>query len=249
MVGYATGRAIPDQRSPNTALSAQIRAHIDRIASSSSGKPFEQAARRFDALPLYEGWNGWGLLTAQGDVIEETDEGAASPAAEPMRTMYLVAGAETYPELKAMLPVRPVASADCKRCNGTGWMHLEAKQGRVRCAECRALGWVEAGDEPMSLRPGPTMLAVAGAVVTWLTVLFVTLHLAYSTNAYWLLRQELGLFGAALLGLVATLLFLFFRSQIKMVGRVVLGLIALSAFITSAFLGAISVACANGNCL
>jgi hypothetical protein len=124
-------------------MSSTIRQLIERLAKGASGSGFEDAARRFDALPLYEGWEGWALLTDQGEVLEATDEGATSPASEPLRTMYLVAGAEKYPELAALLPARPAASSVCAHCDGTGWVKLGTEGGRFRCGECRALGWVE----------------------------------------------------------------------------------------------------------
>jgi hypothetical protein len=123
-------------------LSAQVRAHIDRLAKGTSGAAVEEAARKFDALPLYEGWDGWGVLTEQGQVLEATDAGAVSPAEDPMRTMYLVKGSETYPELRALLPIRSSTSIDCAHCKGSGWMCI-GEATRFRCGECRALGWVE----------------------------------------------------------------------------------------------------------
>jgi len=123
-------------------LSAQIRAHIDRLASGAGGSSVAEAARRFNALPLYEGWDGWGLITDDGEVLEGSDEGAVVPAVEPLRTMYLVKGAEDYPELRVLLPVRPELSADCDHCNGTGWFHQGGVKTHTRCGMCRALGWV-----------------------------------------------------------------------------------------------------------
>jgi len=124
-------------------LSAQVRAHIDRLARGTSGAAAEEAARKFDALPLYEGWDGWALLTETGEVLDATDEGVVSPAEDPLRTMYLVKGSETYPELAALLPIRSATSIDCPHCKGSGWMRIGDEGGRFRCGECRALGWVE----------------------------------------------------------------------------------------------------------
>jgi hypothetical protein len=124
-------------------LSAKIRAHIDRLASAASGSTIAQAARRFNALPLYEGWDGWVVLTDSGEVLEEgSEEGMVVPVVEPMHTMCLVIGAESYPELKAMLPLRPESSTECEHCNGTGWFHHGGVKTRTRCGMCRALGWV-----------------------------------------------------------------------------------------------------------
>lgn len=115
---------------------------IATLINGSSGSNFEAAARRFDALPLYDGWDGWVLLTRQGEVVDADEAGVLTLAKEPMRTMCLVGGAERYPELAPLLPVRPTASKNCPHCNGTGWMPIGA-DGRFRCGTCRALGWVE----------------------------------------------------------------------------------------------------------
>ncbi len=121
-------------------MSATIRALIERVTEGEGGEAFEQAARKFSALPLAEGWFGWALLTERGDVLDAGEDGSVSPAAEPLRTMFLVAGVERYPELIALLPVRSTTSTDCARCEGTGWMKFGNRE--IRCHECRALGWV-----------------------------------------------------------------------------------------------------------
>jgi hypothetical protein len=123
------------------ALAATIRALIERVTDGESGEAFAQAARKYGALPLAEGWFAWALLTEQGEVLEGVEDGTTSPAAEPLRTMFLVAGSERYPELVALLPVRSGASIDCPRCEGTGRMKFGS--GRVRCQDCRSLGWID----------------------------------------------------------------------------------------------------------
>ena len=119
-----------------------IRALIERTLNGEGGEAFAEAARKYSALPLAEGWFAWALLTEQGEVLEGVEDGTASAATEPLRTMFLVAGAERYPELVALLPVRSSTCTDCARCEGTGRMRLGS--GKVRCHECRSLGWVDA---------------------------------------------------------------------------------------------------------
>jgi hypothetical protein len=123
------------------AMSATIRALIERVTKGEGGEGFVRAAHKYSALPLSEGWFAWALLTEQGDVLEALEDGTVSPAVEPLRTMFLVAGTERYPELIALLPVRPTAGIDCPRCEGTGRMSFG--NGKIRCHECRSLGWVE----------------------------------------------------------------------------------------------------------
>jgi len=127
---------------PDTTMADTIRALIERVSNGVGGEAFAQAARRYSALPLAEGWFAWALLTEQGDVLEAVEDGTASPASEPLRTMFLVAGAERYPELIALLPVRSGTSTECRRCAGTG--RMTHGSGKIRCHECRSLGWVEA---------------------------------------------------------------------------------------------------------
>lgn len=118
-----------------------IRALIERVSNGEGGEAFAQAARKYGALPLAEGWFAWALLTEQGEILEGVEDGSSSPASEPLRTMFLVAGAERYPELVVMLPVRSSTSIDCARCEGTGRMRHGT--GRIRCHECLSLGWVD----------------------------------------------------------------------------------------------------------
>jgi hypothetical protein len=124
-------------------MASTIRALIEQVSQGDGGEPFAEAARRYNALPLAEGWFAWALLTEQGEVLEAAEDGTVAPAAEPLRTMFLVAGAERYPELITLLPVRSDASTNCVRCEGTGRMTFGNR--KVRCHECRALGWVVNG--------------------------------------------------------------------------------------------------------
>jgi hypothetical protein len=123
-------------------MSSTILAAIARLAEGSTGSTFEEAARQFNALPLYEGWYGWGILTPQGEILEADDEGNISPAKEPMRTMFLVVGTERYPELVPLLPQRPAGATDCAACKGSGWVHMNGRRMGFRCGGCRALGWL-----------------------------------------------------------------------------------------------------------
>jgi hypothetical protein len=118
-----------------------IRGLIERVSRGDGGEAFALAALKYGALPLAEGWFAWALLSEQGEVLEGVEDGTSSAASEPLRTMFLVAGAERYPELVALLPVRSDSCVDCARCEGTGRMKLGS--GKVRCHECRSLGWIE----------------------------------------------------------------------------------------------------------
>lgn len=122
---------------------ASIVAAIQRLTDGDAAGSFADAARTYRALPLYEGWFAWALLTPEGEVLEAEDSQRITRVDEPLRTMFLVAGAERYPELKALLPVRPESAVACEVCGGTGWRSLEpGQEAHLRCWDCRALGWV-----------------------------------------------------------------------------------------------------------
>jgi hypothetical protein len=130
----------------HAALASTIRELIERVTNGQCGEAFARAAHKYNALPLAEGWFAWALITEQGEVLEGSEDGSVSPAVEPLRTMFLVAGAERFPELTGLLPVRPAASIDCTRCEGTG--RMQHGSGRIRCQDCRSLGWVEMPSNP-----------------------------------------------------------------------------------------------------
>jgi CBS-domain-containing membrane protein len=100
-----------------------------------------------------------------------------------------------------------------------------------------------------SLSPKATIAASAGALLGWSAALLGALEIAYLRNAYSFLEQDRVLALAALVGFCSTLLFVLSRSRLKTPGRLVLAGTAVLAFIFLMFWGALSVACANENCL
>jgi hypothetical protein len=121
---------------------ASVRARIELLSEGTSHSAHEETARMYRALLLYQGWEGSVVLTIDGEVLEEID-GRLSPCVDPLRTVALVAGAERYPELKALLPVRADTARDCSHCKGTGWFCIDDQKTGIRCGLCLALGWVD----------------------------------------------------------------------------------------------------------
>ena len=101
----------------------------------------------------------------------------------------------------------------------------------------------------MSLSPRATIVASVGALVVWLVFLLGTIQAAYMRDAYALLDQDIALALGALAGFAGTILVIFARSRLGLNGRLVLAATCLIAFLFLTFWGALSVACANGNCL
>jgi hypothetical protein len=100
-----------------------------------------------------------------------------------------------------------------------------------------------------SLSPKATIAASMGALLGWSVALLATLEVGYLFNAYTFLEHDLALALVALVGFCATLLYILGRSRLKTSGRLVLAGTAVLAFVFAMFWGALSVACANGNCL
>jgi hypothetical protein len=97
---------------------------------------------------LYIGGDMWAgyYLRPNGEVVvvgEDFDQ----PDVETVHTdrstvlRVLVWGSERYPELRELLPVRPVGAVDCQ-CRS----HRIFAEGKVLCPECGALGWLPSSD-------------------------------------------------------------------------------------------------------
>lgn len=106
------------------------------------------------ALPVYGDLGGVLLVCADGEVYcrcNDTMELRREP--DPRwRMLAWVAAAEAAPELRRLLPTRPVEVADCLSCGGTGRVQVTPKT-RLWCGGCWGLGWrQESTTEPVSLR-------------------------------------------------------------------------------------------------
>jgi hypothetical protein len=95
----------------------------------------------FGALPLYVGWFDVIGLRPDGEFVCWSREGDY-PGTRPVEDRYLwltslVDAARRYPELRALLPARPVGARDCPHL-----AHPYFAQGKVFCPDCCGLGWI-----------------------------------------------------------------------------------------------------------
>jgi hypothetical protein len=104
-----------------------------------------------EALPLL-GSIGFDSAMMSDGSVWTWDEG--SGPAQAQETEYKIAGekerlmvlvgaqSRIYPELMAILPIRPQDATDCAVCGGTGYAYQQGEVNVV-CRDCGCMGWVE----------------------------------------------------------------------------------------------------------
>jgi hypothetical protein len=95
----------------------------------------------FAALPLYFGWTETIALHPDGRLVCWSTEGEYA-GVRPLEDRdwvvpALMAGADCYPELRALLPERPAGAVDCPCLK-----HPLFASRRVLCGKCGGLGWL-----------------------------------------------------------------------------------------------------------
>jgi hypothetical protein len=115
------------------------------------------AVAEFVALPLIRHWFETFGLRADGEIVRwHTDGDDPYPGVRPVEERYdwlsaLAAAALQYPELRAVLPHRPLGARDCV-CVG----HPLFAPGKVLCPVCCGLRWVVTAElEPSASADGP----------------------------------------------------------------------------------------------
>jgi hypothetical protein len=128
-------------------LSAWIAARIAAFPAKAAEQlrweaPYVSEAK---ALPLYLGWFETIGIRADGEIVRWSTEGEY-PGVQSVEDRYvwlssLVDASRRYPELRVLLPTRPVKAVDCRHLS-----HPIFAEGKVFCPECCGLGWVDAAD-------------------------------------------------------------------------------------------------------
>jgi hypothetical protein len=93
-----------------------------------------------DGLPVYAGWGGTLVVTAEGEVLlHDSENGTVAVETDPRSRLFArVKAAQRFSELSALLPTRSEKSADCSLCNGEGRVF-----DLVDCGRCLSLGWID----------------------------------------------------------------------------------------------------------
>lgn len=130
-------------------LAAHIAWRIERFCSEASQTHqwLVPNVAEFNALPLYLGWTETLGIRPDGEIIRWSTEGDYAgilPVEERSWLLIaLVAGADRYPELGQLLPVRGPDAVDC-RCRAIPL----CVSGEVVCSECGGLGWLPGPEVP-----------------------------------------------------------------------------------------------------
>jgi hypothetical protein len=119
-------------------------------ASHEMGALTVDAVQIIGALPLWADWNGGVAICPDGELIGflwDEPQSAEVEADPHLRFLACVAGAEKYPELKALLPKRTALDRGCPSCNGSGVIlglkELGIDLKNIRCY-CGGAGWLPA---------------------------------------------------------------------------------------------------------
>jgi hypothetical protein len=119
---------------------------VARVAGYASESPEQRRwasslVADFEALPIYLGWTDTIGIRPDGEIVRwstETEYQGVQPVHDSRLLLCaLVAGAEKYPELRALLPSRPPGAVDCT-CHSKPMF----AQGKIRCGSCGGVGWL-----------------------------------------------------------------------------------------------------------
>lgn len=129
-------------------LSSLIAAKINEfIAGPATGPMYlRNLVAEWNALLLVCDLDGYLALRPNGEIIFIPDEPSAVARLEhdPVRrNLALVQGSKIYPELKQIIPPKPIRARVCPDCNGTGILPIAAlPQFKNVICRCGGIGWL-----------------------------------------------------------------------------------------------------------
>lgn len=115
----------------------------DYVAADDSPEDLRLLAKRHAALPVTLDVGGALLLRHDGEILEHAWDSPSPLEVSKdavLRRAAVVAAADKYPQLSALVPDRPAGAADCLQCGGTG--KLVTAVGSFRCGQCGGFGWL-----------------------------------------------------------------------------------------------------------
>ena len=126
----------------NSRISSSVSAKLDALLryEQTGSDEKRRVARSTKGLPVYFDLSGALAFTPDGVLLYFNSE---SEQAAPMKDdrwfiIAAVSAAEEYPDLREMLPERPLTAKTCSVCSGTGRQF----QVKAFCGSCSGLGWI-----------------------------------------------------------------------------------------------------------
>jgi hypothetical protein len=102
-------------------------------------------ASRYRILPIYIDWTAFFGLRPDGDILlvptEEAEDAQPEQDAR-LRRVAIFRGAKKYPELKPLIPSRPLDALDCPHCEGHGRIDISGIEPDTLVCYCGGLGWL-----------------------------------------------------------------------------------------------------------
>lgn len=127
-------------------LQTLIRSLVERWLASPDRPGLTGAVRASGALPVYSDMGGTLLLRPDGEILflddASEDDKPRLETDEGWRITAVVVGAEKYPELRPLLPIRPAVAEACDACAGQGRIRVAEVSHGFLCGTCRGLGWL-----------------------------------------------------------------------------------------------------------
>jgi hypothetical protein len=116
-------------------MNETVRRFAQTAATQTENEPLREVAQATGGLPVYMDMGGALVITEDLDVLayEWETKRAEREVDEGWRRSAYCHAARRYPELQALLPVRPANARTCPQCSGTG----------LDCGTCWSTGWVE----------------------------------------------------------------------------------------------------------
>jgi hypothetical protein len=126
-----------------TEFADRTRRHVEEVLSRAlpSSRGELDAAGRTRCLPVYADLSGYILLSSNGDwLFYDPELESVGPLRENVwEKVATVAMAKRYPDLSALLPVRPTLAPTCPACAGSGRLRNES----LFCSTCGGYGWID----------------------------------------------------------------------------------------------------------
>lgn len=130
---------------PSPELAARIQQWIDELPTEGLQYWLQRVCQELGALPLHGTMIYLWAVRPDGMVLRIDHEAfghPVEPETDPL-TVYAVIlqGAQDYPELRDLRPLRPTGVHECDLCGGVGWVESAPDMGgSATCARCNGLG-------------------------------------------------------------------------------------------------------------